>query len=94
MSNMISNSSGVNVSAMTWPLAPEPLEEEISNTSITVSITLKEKHRYIVSLKIKVRICIYNNYYGVSHYIFGYELIVLCCRQAQVRMMTSLRLTL
>ena len=54
MSNMISNSSGVNVSAMTWPLAPEPLEEEISNTSITVSITLKEKHRDIVSLKIKV----------------------------------------
>ena len=60
MSNMISNSSGVNAYAMTWPLAPEPHEEEISNTSITVSITLKEKHRDIASLKIKVCICIYN----------------------------------
>ena len=54
MSNMVFNSSGINVSAMTWPLAPPPLEEETFNTSFTVSITLEKKHRDIVSLKIKV----------------------------------------
>lgn len=46
----------MTVSAMTWPLAPPPLEEETFNTSFTVSITLEETHRDIVSLKIKVRI--------------------------------------
>ena len=45
----------MTVLAMTWPLAPPPLEEETFNTSFTVSITLEEKHRDIVSLKIKVR---------------------------------------
>lgn len=58
MSNMVLNSSGITVSAMTWPLAPPPLEERISNTSFTVSITLEEKHRDIVSLKIKVHVLI------------------------------------
>lgn len=54
VSNMLYNSSGVTGSAMTWPLAPEPLKKETSNTSFTVSVTLEEKHRDIVSLKIKV----------------------------------------
>ena len=51
---MLFNSSGIANSTMTWPLVPQPVLVDESNTSLTVNITLEEVHKDIVSLKIKV----------------------------------------